>query len=119
MFYVYILKSAKHSRLYRGRTDHLRKRLRDHHAGKVFTTKNWRPLTLVYYEAYRSREDSIQRERALKKSGSAWMGLKKRILKSIEEYMGVADGGVVSVASTVVSKTTRLGSSPSTPANSS
>ena len=85
MHYVYVLKSPKHPRLYRGRSDNLKERLKDHHAGKVYTTRNWRPLTLVYYESYRSREDAVQREKSLKTSGSAWLGLKKRILKSIKE----------------------------------
>lgn len=83
MYYVYILKSEKDSKLYIGRTNKLKQRLVDHLRGKVYSTKNRRPLKLVYYEAYRDREDSKSREKGLKKSGSVYMGLKKRIKRSL------------------------------------
>jgi len=84
MFYVYILKSKKDNKLYIGRTDNLNQRLKDHSLGKVTSTKHRRPLILVCYEAYRNREDSKKRESGLKKSGSVYMGLKKRIKMSLE-----------------------------------
>ncbi len=83
MFYVYILKSLKDTRLYIGSSDGLKQRLADHHAGKVTSTKHRRPLKLVYYETYRNRDDAKDRERSLKKSGSVYMGLIKRITRSL------------------------------------
>lgn len=83
MHYVYILKSVKDRKLYIGRSDHLKQRLKDHNRGKVRTTKNKLPVQLVYYEAYRDREDSKNREKGLKKSGSVYMALKKRIKASL------------------------------------
>jgi len=83
MYYVYILKSKKDNKLYIGRTDNLNQRMNDHSLGKVVSTNHRRPLVLVYYEAYRNREDSKNRECGLKKSGSVYMGLKKRIEKSL------------------------------------
>ncbi|MFH1598323.1 MAG: GIY-YIG nuclease family protein [Patescibacteria group bacterium] len=83
MYYVYLLKSANDGKLYIGRTDHLKQRLKDHNKGKVFTTKNKLPVQLVYYESYRNREDSKIREKRIKKSGSVYMALKKRIAKSL------------------------------------
>ena len=37
---------------------------------------------LVYYEAYKSKEDATKREKQLKHYKSAWGYLKKRIAKS-------------------------------------
>ncbi len=37
---------------------------------------------LIYYEAYKAKEDAAARERKLKKYKSAWGQLKKRIIKS-------------------------------------
>ena len=70
-------------KLYIGSTSDLRKRL-DEHARKQspYTNKadDWK---LVYYEAYRNREDARERERMLKSFGSAYGHLKKRIERSI------------------------------------
>ena len=66
MFYVYILQSLKDNRLYIGFTSDLKKRLIEHRSGKVTTTKNRRPMLLIYYEAYRSKKDAQIREKFLK-----------------------------------------------------
>jgi len=68
MHYVYILKSLKDPRLYIGRTDNLRKRFREHQKGKVKSTKHRRPFSLVFYEAFIGKEDTIRREKYFKTS---------------------------------------------------
>ena len=68
MHYVYILKSLKDYKLYIGRSDDLKKRISDHEKGKVISTKNRRPLELVFYEAYKSKDDAIRREIYFKSS---------------------------------------------------
>ena len=68
MHYVYILKSLKDYKLYIGRSDDLKKRISDHAKGKVISTKNRRPLELVFYEAYKSKDDAIRREIYFKSS---------------------------------------------------
>ena len=83
MYYVYILKSKKDERLYIGYTSDLRKRLGDHNNGCVDSTRDRRPLKLVYYESYTSDEDAKNREKSFKHSGSVYNGLVKRIKKSI------------------------------------
>lgn len=118
MYCVYILISIKDSRLYIGRTDHLRERILQHHAGQVTSTRNRRPLKLVYYEAYTDREDSKRREKGLKKSGSVYMGLVKRISASLQKGERVA-GGCSEMAITKVSKTFIQGSNPCAPATRS
>ena len=82
MFYVYVLKSKKDRNLYIGSTNNLRKRLRLHNEGKVFSTMSRRPFELVYYEAYKSEHDARKRESNLKLRSRAFAQLKKRIYES-------------------------------------
>ena len=84
MFYVYILKSKKDNQLYIGYTNDLRRRIKEHEVGENQSTKSRRPLKLVYYEAYRSKDDARKRENMLKLRTEALKGLKRRIRGSIE-----------------------------------
>ena len=68
MEYVYILKSEKDGNLYTGWTNNLRKRFLEHNLGKSKSTKNRKPLKLIYYEACVNREDAKKREKYLKTS---------------------------------------------------
>jgi len=79
MFYVYVLKSLKDSKLYIGCCSNLRLRLKQHNEGKVDSTKHRRPLVLIYYEAYTNKEIAFEREKLLKHSGKAYTALKKRL----------------------------------------
>ena len=72
MYYVYILK-LKDGSYYVGYSDNLKQRISEHKKGKVKTTKNLHPLTLVYYSAFVRKEKAIKFERYLKKgSGFAF-----------------------------------------------
>lgn len=82
--WVYILKRKKDSQLYTGSTIDLRKRLKEHNDGKVFSTKSRKPFELIYYEAYRSESDARNREANLKLRSRAFTQLKKRITGSIK-----------------------------------
>ena len=84
MFFVYILKSEKDKKLYLGCTKDLRNRIKEHNLGLVESTKSRKPFYLVYYEAYRSKQDAFQRERNLKLRAKAFRQLKNRIKVSIE-----------------------------------
>ena len=84
MFYGYFLKSEKDGKLYVGSTSDLRKRLAEHNAGKVHSTKSRTPLELRYYEAFLSEADARKREAALKKDGNALAQLKRRVQASFE-----------------------------------
>lgn len=66
MQYVYVLKSGKDNRFYTGYTKNLKLRFEQHKAGLVESTKNRRPLKLIYYEACLSQEDATHREKYLK-----------------------------------------------------
>lgn len=55
MYYFYILQSQTDNRLYKGITEDLRKRVKDHNSGRVKSTKLYRPWKLIYYEAHRNK----------------------------------------------------------------
>lgn len=66
MFYNYVLQSEKSNNLYVGCTNNLRKRLKEHNQGLVFSTKLYRPWKLIYYEACLNEKDAKRREGYLK-----------------------------------------------------
>ena len=66
-FFVYLLKSGKDKKYYIGQTNDLSKRLRQHNAGKVTSTKFRRPFELVGYEIYETREKARWKEYKLKR----------------------------------------------------
>jgi len=68
MYYVYILKSSKDGKLYTGRTNKLQQRLNQHLKGLVKSTKNRRPLKIIFYEAFKDKSDTIRRESYFKTS---------------------------------------------------
>jgi putative endonuclease len=65
-FYVYILLSLKDKKFYTGYTENLKLRFERHKKGKVKSTKDRRPLKLVYYEACLNQQDATHREKYLK-----------------------------------------------------
>jgi len=69
MYYVYVLQSLKDKQFYVGYTDDLNNRLKAHSKGRVVSTRNRRPLKLVYYEACLNQQDATKREKYLK---TAW-----------------------------------------------
>lgn len=78
MFYTYVLRSKKDNKLYIGLSRDLRKRMSRHNEGLVPSTKDRRPLELVYYEACLSEEKSVKREQYFK-TGFGRRFLKNRI----------------------------------------
>ncbi|MFA6466249.1 MAG: GIY-YIG nuclease family protein [Patescibacteria group bacterium] len=65
-YYTYILKSKKDNNFYVGYTKDLNLRFKLHQEGKVESTKNRRPLNLIYYECCLNQQDAIKREKYLK-----------------------------------------------------
>lgn len=85
MYYFYILQSLKDQRLYFGFTEDLRRRFREHQNGESAATKARRPFRLVYYEAYSSKKDALNRERQIKLRARAFGQLKQRIQGSLQK----------------------------------
>ncbi len=84
MYYVYILKSLKDENIYTGYSSDLKKRFSQHRSGEVKSTRNRRPLKLIYYEAYFDKKDAQIREKYLKSGGKAKISLKLQIKNSLE-----------------------------------
>ena len=61
MYYTYVLQSEKDNAFYLGFPKDLKLRFEQHAKGQVDSTKNRRPLNLVYYEACLTREDATRR----------------------------------------------------------
>ncbi len=83
MYYVYVLKSLKDEKIYTGFSSDLKRRFEQHVEGLVKSTKNRRPLKLVYYEAFLSKADAKNREKYLKSGGNAKNVLKLQISNSL------------------------------------
>ena len=66
MFYVYVLRSELDGRLYKGLTDNLVKRVKQHNNGENKSTKGFLPWTLVHHEAFITREEARKREKYFK-----------------------------------------------------
>jgi len=66
MFCTYVLHSEKDGKLYVGYTKDLNLRFEQHQKGYVESTKNRRPLKLIYFEAYLEQADALKREKYLK-----------------------------------------------------
>lgn len=64
--YIYTLLSLKDKQFYNGYTADLKSRFEEHCKGRVESTKDRRPLELIYYEACLSKKDAIHREKYFK-----------------------------------------------------
>ena len=76
-WFVYILRSLKDGRYYIGSASDLEKRIERHNRGGNISTKNRRPLELVYFEIYNTRVEALCREKTIKsyKGGEAFKKL--------------------------------------------
>ena len=67
MNYTYVLRCSDGS-LYTGWTNDIERRIEDHNAGRgAKYTKPRRPVELVYYEEYQTKEEAMKREYAIKR----------------------------------------------------
>jgi len=81
-YYTYVLRSQVDQHFYTGYTSNLMNRLNEHNAGKVESTKNRRPLELVYWEGCLHQQDATKREKYLK---TAWG--KRYIKNRLKNYL--------------------------------
>ena len=77
---VYIIKSSKDNKRYIGCTKNILRRLDEHNNGLVKSTRNRRPLELIYTEGFENKSDAIARERFFK-SGKGREYLDKNNIK--------------------------------------
>ena len=87
MYYVYVMLSGADGGFYTGATGDLKHRVKEHSEGLVETTRDRRPLELVYYEGCNSRKDACRREKYLKTSAG------KRYLRNcLREHLETLTG---------------------------
>ena len=77
-YYVYVLQSEIDGKFYTGFTKNIELRFEQHQKGLVTSTKNRRPLQLIYFEACLNQDDATHREKYLK-THYGKMFIKKRL----------------------------------------
>lgn len=65
-FYVYVLHNPAKNFIYIGYSENLKQRFQEHNSGKVKSTQFYKPLKLIFYEAYFTRNDAKRREKYFK-----------------------------------------------------
>jgi len=64
--YTYVLLSEKDDNFYAGYTKNLKLRFEQHEKGQVESTRDRRPVRLLYYEACLHQNDATKREKYFK-----------------------------------------------------
>jgi len=78
VYYAYILKLSNSS-FYTGVTDNLVKRVKAHNKGDVPHTRKFRPVQLIQYSAFKTKQKALEFEKYLK-SGSGIAFRNKRLV---------------------------------------
>lgn len=77
-FFAYVLKSEMDGRLYKGSSDNIGRRVKEHNAGKMKSTKGFRPWKLAYIEEFDTFKEARDREKYFK-TGSGREFIKYKI----------------------------------------
>ena len=86
MNYTYIVR-CKDGSLYTGWTNDIEKRIKAHNEGKgAKYTKSRRPVKLVYYEEFQTKEEAMKREYAIKHMRRKE---KEKIIEDLRKYCGM------------------------------
>lgn len=78
MYTVYVLKDAK-GKMYKGMTNDLPRRLKEHKLGHTRSTKHLQEPSVVYTEEHENRSEARKREKYLKSAAGR---------RFLEKYMG-------------------------------
>ncbi len=76
-YFTYVLKSEVDGRMYKGLTNDLKRRIKEHNSGKHKSTKAYLPWRLVYYESFETFAEAREKEKYFKS------GIGREFLKSI------------------------------------
>ncbi len=82
VYYLYVLRSLRDERLYTRITADVERRLGEHNAGRVKSTRSRRPLEVVYTETFENRRLATARERYFKTAEGG--ALKQRLIAGSE-----------------------------------
>jgi len=66
MYYVYILLNETKTRTYTGVADDVNKRLAEHNAGRVKSSRPYRPYKIIHAESFETLKQARQKERFYK-----------------------------------------------------
>lgn len=83
MYYFYILRSLKNGKLYLGYTPNLKERLKSHSNGENKATKPNTPYELVFYSAFKNKDDAINCEKYFKTT-AGWKRIHKMLINSLK-----------------------------------
>ena len=83
-YFVYILQSEKSGIYYKGQTNNISNRLKNHNRGYVKSTKAHRPWILIFYAKVNTRSEAVIMERKLKNLKS-----KERLEEWMEKNKGI------------------------------
>ncbi len=73
MYYVYLIKNLTTNNTYIGYTNDLKRRIKEHRCNHI---------ELIYYEAYKNKKDTREREKKLKQRGQTVRRLKEKLKNS-------------------------------------
>ncbi|MCF8322272.1 MAG: GIY-YIG nuclease family protein [Flavobacterium sp.] len=79
-YFVYVLKSELDGRPYKGHTENIDKRIKEHNSGRIISTKGYKPWKLVYFQTFQTRGEAVLREKYFK-TGSGREFLKEKLMK--------------------------------------
>ena len=65
-YFIYVLQSKKDRDFYIGYTKNIKLRFEQHQKGEVNSTKNRRPLKLIYFECCLNQKDATHRGKYMK-----------------------------------------------------
>ena len=82
-YYVYVLHNAQRNFIYIGYSENLKKRYHEHNSGNVKSTKAYKPLKLIFYEAYSTKSDAKRREMYLKSNKG-----RTTLMTMLKDYFG-------------------------------
>jgi|SRR3989344_1713905 len=88
-WYTYVLQSTTSNQWYTGVTNDLRKRFKQHQAGKSSSTRGRGPFRVMYYEMCKNQDDVRSRELYLK-SGMGKRYLKNRLRRFLPARQSLA-----------------------------
>jgi putative endonuclease len=80
MHHVYILLNEAKTRTYTGVADDVDKRLGEHHAGRVKSSRPYRPYKVIYTESFETLSEARQKE-TFYKSATGRRRLKEMFFK--------------------------------------
>lgn len=100
-FYVYVRYNKSRNFIYIGYSENFKKRVAEHNSGKSKSTKFYQPLSLIFYEAYKTKSDAKRREKYLKTNKGNYLnnnaqGLFQQSQKANQEHF-ISKAGLLGV----------------------